>query len=50
MSTGKNSKAVRSLTEEVKGGVLTLTDKFDKKTFLDALRDKHPEPRKANFK
>ena len=44
MSTGRISIAIRSLTEKAKGGVLSLTDKVDKKTVLDVLRKKHPEP------
>ena len=31
------------------GGVLSLTDSLDKKTVLDALREKHLEPRKTNM-
>ena len=46
---GKISNAIRSLTEEAKGGVLSLTDEVDKKTVLDVLREKHPELRKANL-
>ena len=34
MSTGKISNAIQSLTEEAKGGVLSLTDKVDMKTVL----------------
>ena len=48
MSTGNISNAIRSLTEDAKGGgVLSLTHK---KTVLDVLHEKHPEPRKANLK
>ena len=45
----KISNAIRSLTEEAKNGVVSLTDKIDKKTVLDVLREKHPEPCKANL-
>ena len=48
MSTGKISIATRSLTEKAKSGVLSLTDKVDKKTILDVLRKKPAEPCKAN--
>ena len=48
MSTGKNSIAIRSLTEKAKGGVLSLTDNVDKKTVLDVLCTKHQELCKAN--
>ena len=47
MSTG--SIATRSLTEKAKSGVLSLTDKVDKKTILDVLRKKPAEPCKANL-
>ena len=47
MSTGKISIAILSLTVKAKGGVHSLTDKVDKKTVLDVLRKKHPEPCKA---
>ena len=49
MSTGEISKAIRSLTEEAKNGVLSLNDKVDKKTVLDVLREKYPELCKANL-
>ena len=49
MSTGKISNAIRSLTEEAKGGVLSLTEKVDKKTILYVLREKDPEPCKTNL-
>ena len=49
MSTGKISNAIRSLTEEAKGGILSLTDKVDIKTVLDILREKNLEPSKANL-
>ena len=48
MSTRKISIAILSLTVKAKGGVHSLTDKVDKKTVLDVLRQKHPEPCKAN--
>ena len=40
MPTGKIFNVFRSLTEEAKCGVLSLTDKVDKKTVLDVLREK----------
>ena len=43
----KNFSAIRSLTEEAKGGVFSLTDKIDKKTVLDVSREKNPEPNEA---
>ena len=43
------SNAIRSLTEEAKGGVLSLTDKVDKNTVIDILREKHPGPCKSNL-
>ena len=43
MSTGKVASAVRSLTEEAKGGVRFLTEKVDMKTVL-TLRKKHLQP------
>ena len=49
LSTGKISSVNRSLTEEAKGGVRSLTAKVDKKTVLDVLREKHSEPCKANL-
>ena len=49
MSTGKISNAIRSLTEEAKRGVLSLTEKVDKKTVLYVLREKDPEPCKTNL-
>ena len=48
-STGKLFNAIRSLTEEAKGGVLSLTDKVDMKQFPDVLRENHPEPSKAKL-
>ena len=45
MSTGKTATTIRYLNEEAKVGVLSLTVKVDKKTVLDVLRQKHPEPR-----
>ena len=48
MSAEKISNAHRSLLEEVKGCIFSLTDKVDKKTVHDDLREKHPEPSKAN--
>ena len=47
MSTGEISDAIRSLTEEVKGDVLFLTDKFDKKTVVDVLHETSRRPCKA---
>ena len=49
MSTGNISNAIRSLTEDAKSGYISLTHKVDKKTILDVLREKHPEPRKAKM-
>ena len=49
MSTGKLSNAIRSLTEEAKAGVLSLTEKVDRKRVLDVLREQHPKPCKANL-
>ena len=40
MSTGKTTNAIRSLTEEAKVCVLSLTDNVDKKTVLGVLRKK----------
>ena len=49
ISTGKISNAIRILTEEAKSDVLSLIDKFNMKTDLDVLREKHPKPSKANL-
>ena len=43
----KNFKVIPSLTDEGKGGVLSLTDKVDIKTVVDNLRERHPKPNKA---
>ena len=49
MSKVKISNAIRSLTEEAKAGVLSLTVKVDMKTVLEVLREKPPEPSKASL-
>ena len=43
MSRGKISNAIRFLSDEHKGGVLTPTDLIDGRPVLETLRDKHPE-------
>ena len=48
MSAEKISNAHRSLLEELKGCIFSLTDNVDKKTVHDDLREKYPEPSKAN--
>ena len=45
MSTGKTATTIRYLNEEAKVGVPSLTVKVNKKTVLNVLREKHPEPR-----
>ena len=49
MSKRKVFIAIRSPSEEAKGGLPSLTEKIDKKTFLDVLREKHPKSCKANL-
>ena len=49
MSVGRISNAIRSLTQEAEGGVLSLTDKVVKKTVPDVVHKKNPEPSKANL-
>ena len=50
MSAGKIVTALQSHTEEAKSSVLSTTDKVDNQAVPDVLREKHPEPRKANLK
>ena len=40
---------IRSLKEEAKGDVCSLTDEVGMKTVLDVLREKHPEQSKAKL-
>ena len=49
MSTKKISNAIRSLTVEANSGVVSLTEKIDKKPVLVALRKKPPEKCKASL-
>ena len=52
MTEGKISNAIRGLSDEVKGGVLSLNDKITKgnktQTVFEILQEKHPKKQPAN--